>query len=374
LLWKFIIKITNYTMQEFIVSTLEDENDGNHDAGDLSLREAIALANENEGEDTITFDSSLSGGTINIVATEPGFGIRGGLTLINRPLLITDSVNINGLGKDNLSIDGNGGGNGVFKIEGDGTDGTISGLTITDGYAGVGTLQDGGKMTTGGSISVEDPNSRLTLNDSLISSGGSFLVDGSAAIYNEGQVDLIGSTIENSITDPRSVGTGAIITNNSVLNISDSTIDNSNVDQGNTTAIINSQDLNVTNSTIANTFKGINNSGQLDVNNSTIVDIEDPFPTPDLLGIENSGTANISSSIIDGIQGSFTSDGNNLIMQSEDNSGFNNGENGDIVGTTENPIDPQLGELQDNGGATPTQELLASVREAPRCTDRSASG
>ena len=40
--------------QELIVSILEDENDGNFSAGDLSLREAIAIA---ESDNTITFDS-----------------------------------------------------------------------------------------------------------------------------------------------------------------------------------------------------------------------------------------------------------------------------------------------------------------------------
>ena len=53
--------------QEFIVSTLDDENDGDFSAGDLSFREAIALANENEGVDTLTFDPSLNGGTITLI-------------------------------------------------------------------------------------------------------------------------------------------------------------------------------------------------------------------------------------------------------------------------------------------------------------------
>ena len=48
--------------EKLIVSILEDENDGNFSAEDLSLREAIAQANEQEGADTITFDSNLSGG------------------------------------------------------------------------------------------------------------------------------------------------------------------------------------------------------------------------------------------------------------------------------------------------------------------------
>ena len=38
-----------------VVDTLEDTDDGNHSAGDWSLREAILLANSNPGADTIVF-------------------------------------------------------------------------------------------------------------------------------------------------------------------------------------------------------------------------------------------------------------------------------------------------------------------------------
>ena len=60
------------------------------------------------------------------------------------------------------------------------------------------------------------------------------------------------------------------------------------------------------------------------------------------------------------LSGEFVSGGNNLIGNPNDATGFTNGENGDLVGTAENPIDPLLGELQDNGGSTPTQALLDS--------------
>jgi hypothetical protein len=51
--------------------------------------------------------------------------------------------------------------------------------------------------------------------------------------------------------------------------------------------------------------------------------------------------------------------GNNLIGNG-DNSPFQgkNGVNGDIVGTTVNPINPKLGPLQNNGGPTHTLALL----------------
>ena len=53
----------------FSVSTAVDENDGDYSPGDLSLREALALAAELPGNDVIEFDSSLVGGAITLDAT-----------------------------------------------------------------------------------------------------------------------------------------------------------------------------------------------------------------------------------------------------------------------------------------------------------------
>ena len=71
-----------------MVDTLVDENDGNYSAGDLSLREAIGLANSRIGADTITFDASLtSGGPATIACSPLG------------DVVIIDSVTINGPGR-----------------------------------------------------------------------------------------------------------------------------------------------------------------------------------------------------------------------------------------------------------------------------------
>ena len=77
------IGVVNETLT---VDTLVDEIDGNHSAGDLSLREAISLANGGSGANTIAFAASLTGGgpaTINLTSLGE--------------LAITDSLTINGL-------------------------------------------------------------------------------------------------------------------------------------------------------------------------------------------------------------------------------------------------------------------------------------
>jgi putative cofactor-binding repeat protein len=56
------------------------------------------------------------------------------------------------------------------------------------------------------------------------------------------------------------------------------------------------------------------------------------------------------------VQGDVFSFGYNLIGAQDDSTGW---QATDLTGTSTNPIDPQLGPLQDNGGPTPTQAILA---------------
>ncbi len=58
------------------------------------------------------------------------------------------------------------------------------------------------------------------------------------------------------------------------------------------------------------------------------------------------------------VAGSFTSNGYNLIGDRTGSIGFT--ATGDIVGTSDNPIDPRLGSLDANGGSTQTYALLES--------------
>jgi hypothetical protein len=59
------------------------------------------------------------------------------------------------------------------------------------------------------------------------------------------------------------------------------------------------------------------------------------------------------------LYGAFTSQGFNLLGQSEGSTGLVNGVSGDLVGTAAAPIDPLLGPLADNGGPTLTMALLS---------------
>jgi CSLREA domain-containing protein len=84
------------TRSNFVVDSLLDESDGDYSADDLTLREAIGLANGSAGQDTITFGSALTtGGPATIRLTDG-------------ELVIRDSVSIVGLGADQLTIDASG--------------------------------------------------------------------------------------------------------------------------------------------------------------------------------------------------------------------------------------------------------------------------
>ena len=79
-----------------LVDKLVDESDGNFERGDLSLREAIELANQWPSTDTIRFDSALiSGGPATILLSQG-------------ELRITDDLTINGPGAELLTVDASG--------------------------------------------------------------------------------------------------------------------------------------------------------------------------------------------------------------------------------------------------------------------------
>ena len=228
--------------QELIVSTLNDENDGDFSAGDLSLREAIALANETEGEDIISFDQSLDGGTITLAKNQ----IINRPTLVNGPLLITDSVTI--IGDNKITVDGDNGGNGVFRITNQDTeiDVIVESLTIANGAQTAFAFP--GLSAPGGSFLVEQ-NANLQLQDSLIT-GSSASIGG--AIYNNGTVNIVNSTIENSASGSDAASSNPAGKNGIIVNYSELTIADSEIADNQGSAVTNFGNLEVDSSVLEN--------------------------------------------------------------------------------------------------------------------------
>jgi hypothetical protein len=194
-----------------VVDTLVDENDGSYNlgVGDVSLREAIGLANGFVGgADVITFHSSLSGGTILLSRGE---------------LQITDAVTVNGPGANLLTIDAsgndatpetsNGDGSRVLNIDDDAStliDVAISGLTLAGGDVngeggGIGNgenlslsasvITGNAASSNGGGLSNRNAHGSMNLN--------AVTVNGNAATYgggisNVGNLIIAGSTISDN--------------------------------------------------------------------------------------------------------------------------------------------------------------------------------
>ncbi len=168
---------------DFVVDVIDDENDGNFMPGDLSLREAIILANVAPDANTITFDASLVGQTIALDAQASG----------NRRLEIFQDVTITGPGADSLTIDGQDASQILFMRN---AVVSISGLTLTNGNAngsdsivvsGVDNITGGAIYTIGGELNLSD----AVVSSSSSQSGGA----GGGGIYaTSGIVSITNST------------------------------------------------------------------------------------------------------------------------------------------------------------------------------------
>ncbi len=183
--------LSTYTVDHFV-----DENDGNIGAGNLSLREAILLANANPGEDQITIPAGTY--RLAIAGANEDAGLTGDLD-------ITDSVQISGAGIGATTING-AGLDRVFQIVGTfrATDNpvvSISGMTITGGQTpnSTGTIHGGG---------IQNSNSTLTLDTCSITGNatGTGYAGGRGGGVN---VDGGTLTITNSVIDGNTTGNGS---------------------------------------------------------------------------------------------------------------------------------------------------------------------
>ncbi len=265
-----------------IVDTTSDVDDGDYSVGQLSLREAILLANANSGADTITFAAALAGQSI----------------ILTGELLISDDLTITGLGADQLTLDGNYNSR-IFRVD-NGNQFTrimveIEGLTLTNGNS----IETGATPNGyGGAImSFEDltvKNSVIKGNHARLGGGGIYSSYASLTIENslitENTAEMHGgagvyyllsggmglsiseSTFSFNATDRRG---GAVFFNSGVASIRNSTFTENYAGDGGAGVYNNTGSMTIESSTVAKNISGYNggglyNSGELFVSNSTI--------------------------------------------------------------------------------------------------------
>lgn len=344
---------TRRLLAGLVVDTLNDENDG-IGTGGVSLRDAIAVANANAGDNFITFDASLTSGG---PAT---------LTLTLGQLSFTDTTGkttISGPGFGLLSVNGNNAGR-VFSVAA-GASADISGLTITGGHT-----TDAGFSSFAGGIANDGT---LTLTDTAIS--GNESQGNGGGIYNNGTLTLINSTVAANTVGIQGGG----IYNTGTLTLTDSTI-SGNIGGAQGAGIYNTGTLTATNSTIAgnnlpsgNGGGGIYSSHIVNLTNCTISANTASTAGGGIQSVPGPGNSlTINNTIVAGNHGSGGSkaDDINGIALGANNlvgvdtglvaafNGVANGVNGNHVGTSNAPINPLLGALTINWGFTQTMSIL----------------
>lgn len=191
-----------------VVDTIIDELDGDLGPGDLSLREAIDVANGSPGVDTIRFDEA------GIFATPQTIGLMLG------ELPVTDSLVLEGPGLERLTVDAQQHSRVFYIYDGDrdylNRDNSLSGLTITGGHVSDTNLGGGGILS----------RDITTIRDvAVIGNTTSGPCAHGGGIEATANFSALESTIaDNHTLDLTCAGGGGITSSADILTISHSTI------------------------------------------------------------------------------------------------------------------------------------------------------
>ncbi|MCA8992352.1 MAG: VCBS repeat-containing protein [Planctomycetaceae bacterium] len=301
-----------------VVSTLLDENDGDFSDGDLSLREAIEIANSRPGSESVTFRNDLVG-TILLGGTQ---------------LDISDDVAIAGPGARILTIDANNASR-IFYVAPDSTV-EISGLELTGGQAGAGL---GGAIQNNGNLKVRS----LYVHGNQATTGGGIESSGTGA-----ELTVIDSTIAANLAN----GFGGGIAQAATAFIANSTL-SQNVAENDGGGFLNFGIAVVVNSTIVkNQANGVGGGGVVTgtVSSTTLFNTIVAGNKDDVGAAFDLRGKNVEPS-----------SSHNLIGDGATAGGLSDGVNGNIVGvggTGTRDINTILNTtLANNGGRTPTHLL-----------------
>lgn len=349
-----------------------------------TLRAAVQEADATIGDDTITVPAGVY--LLTIPGTDEAWATSGDLD-------ITDNLTITGAGAALTIIDGNNLDRvfdhsyaHVFTItditirNGNALNGTGGGLATVGGGIlnwGVGTTTvndsviSGNKAVDGGGI-FNISNGVIELNRCTVSGNTSNTNGGGISNFTFGTARINDSTIENNTA---AYGGGLFNSFRSMTTISGSTFNgNYALIGGAITTQYGQGVVTLRNSTLsgntAYTAGGgirVSPGDTVNLHNTTLVNNQVSSASAGGGGIYNtSGTINLDNSLLAGnldagagspdCNGYFNSNGYNLLG---DNTGCTfNAASGDLIGSGASPLDPAIGPLADNGGATYTHALL----------------
>ena len=209
-------------MANITVTTLNDELDANPADNGLSLREAIQIANQSAGADTISFADGLTG-TARLTSGE---------------LQVTDQLSIDGGGKVTISGDSQGNdaltdgvtdvsastdgadlladNSRLFNVTADAAEFGLSALTLTGGRT-TQNIDSGGALTAADGVTVTISDSQVSGNSTTVAGadGGGLNVEGDLIISDS---IISGNSTLGSFSDGGGIFVGSItITGSSVV-------------------------------------------------------------------------------------------------------------------------------------------------------------
>ncbi len=198
---------------DFIVTTLDDELDANPESNpaDLSLREAISLANATAGSDLIYFSLPGSGS----ILLDPSLG----------QLQITESVSIVSPGRDRITVDAQGNSR-VIDITPSAGDVVLKGLTVTGGSLV-------GDDNSGAGVRFQSAGT-LTITDSTLSNNSTagIAAVGGAIQAISGDLQLTDTIVSGNSTNGDFSGGGGIWTGGGNVTLVRSSITGNRTTQG----------------------------------------------------------------------------------------------------------------------------------------------
>ena len=213
---------------QLVVNDLGDRDDGNISNGRLTLREAINFSKTVTWADSITFDTSLSGGVIQVGAQ--GFPFFSSYYQIEKKLTIDARML-----PDGITLDAGGRTIGLhinaFTVSTPNDfDVTLAGLTITGGVGGFGGGGAINSLTTG----------KLTVIDCQLLNSNSGSSGKSGAIYALGDLELVDSVIDGAVALGSTTGSSAVfaegnvkLVRSTIRNVGDATHRNTGIFAGN---------------------------------------------------------------------------------------------------------------------------------------------
>lgn len=223
--------------------------------------------------------------------------------------------------------------------------------------------------SSGNQIQTSNPIGALNASFTGLSAGTYFV-----SIEGTGEGDILGTGYSDygslgqyTITfdpAPPTVEVGDVVFSNSTIS--------NNFAGTRGGGLLNEDTIEVSNVTFSGNEAGkeggaIHNTGELTINNTTIYDNFTEGSGGGIYSVADTATVSIKNTIVGGnnafvsgsdVQGTFSSQGHNLIGTNGSSTGFVDGFNNDIVGSEAQRIDPALSALQDNGGTTLTHALL----------------